>query len=662
MVTILAQQLKTLIEAVNTWDKAYKKAGKEVSKDPKTLAQKKQLETLRASLINSVKEAHAKEQGEDNDFAQLEAQMKKMEAIRRKGNKILKTKDLKASMIFVSPTEYEQLDAFRSEYFIFQNLFQGSEITVQDLFGQITNEYDQRANQYYRNFEAIIKRLGILEGADSSTNDSPIEDEVNVVPTEEMKPPVEEADTVIEETLPETNSGSNSTIPVSDDSTRTTDLHSSDVTVQEWLQLQKSLVGVYNQAEAVYTPASQNAGEDLIVLNMAEHDQVYAFINQYEDFNWKFGKGETLAQQEFEQLTNNWAMATQQFFEQVQENITRIKITETHSTRLVNPKPTVNHNVVDQITGEDPKLGAVYQKTDRFVKNEEGRQYVQKEVKEEDLFKVGTDDKDSSGIDPYDIVQGALGNCYFMCSLSAIANSKGGPDKIKDMITANGDGTFSVKLYRPINKRSQEELQNNIKSTTVGFEAVEVVVDATIWYNKNDDSALYARSQDENEMWPLILEKAYAKLMGGYDEIDAGFSQEAYAVLTGTPRRSYEFSDNNEHAVKMIVQAAQEKKGVTLATPPNMAAEYALDEQGNNLKGNAGELIMITGKEDGAERIVAGHAYALDKLVGSIEIDSNGQLKGDAIIHLINPHGKNHIKKLPINSLQLYFSRAVVDY
>lgn len=648
MVTILVQQLKTLIEAVNAWEKAYKKAGKEVSQNPKALAQKAQLETLRASLTNSVRQAHVKEQGEDNEFARLEAQMEKMEAIRKKVNTVLQTKDLKASMIFLSPTEYAELDAFRSEYFNFQNLFQGSEGTVQDVFGHITNEYDQRANQYYRNFEALIKRVGILAGEDNSTEELPHEEDIQETPVEDTVIPVEEEE--------------EHTVPVFDHSTTMTDLHSSNAVVQDLLDLQKGLVSIYNQADKIYTPANQKAGEDLIVLTMAEHDQVYAFINQYENFNWKFEKGVATAQQEFEQLTNNWATGSKQLFEEIQENITRIRITEEHSNRLVNPKPTVNHNIVDQITGEDPELGAVYQKTDRFVKDEEGRQYVKQAIKEEDLFKVGSDDQDSSGIDPYDIIQGALGNCYFMCSLSAIANSKGGPNKIKNMIRANGDGTFSVRLYRPINKRSREELQNNIKSTTVGFEAVEVVVEADIWYNKNEDNALYARSQDENEMWPLILEKAYAKLMGGYDEIDAGFSEEAYAVLTGTPRRSYEFSDNNEHALKMIVQAAQEKKGVTFATPPNMAAEYAVDEQGNNLRGNAGELIMVTGKEDGAERIVAGHAYALDKLVGNITIDQKGQLKGDAIIQLINPHGENHLKKLPINSLQFYFSRVVVDY
>ena len=232
----------------------------------------------------------------------------------------------------------------------------------------------------------MIRRIGILEGEDNSTEELLNEENTEETFVEENTLPIEEVEPIVEE---------EHTVAVSDHSTTTTDLHSSNAAVQDLLTLQKGLVTIYKQANTIYTPAHQKAGEDLIVFTVTEHDQVYAFINQYENFSWKFAAGAATAQQEFEQLTNNWATSTKELFEKIQENITRIKITEEHSNRLANPKPTVNHNVVDQITGEDPKLGAVYQKTDRFVKNEEGRQYVKQSIKEEDLFKVGSDDQDS---------------------------------------------------------------------------------------------------------------------------------------------------------------------------------------------------------------------------------------------------------------------------
>jgi len=36
-------------------------------------------------------------------------------------------------------------------------------------------------------------------------------------------------------------------------------------------------------------------------------------------------------------------------------------------------------------------------------------------------------------------------------------------------------------------------------------------------------------------LWVLILEKAWAKLNGGYDLTDAGFTDEAISCLTGAP-------------------------------------------------------------------------------------------------------------------------------
>ncbi len=655
---ILVQRLQTLIALVNKWDKTYQKVGNQVSEDPKFSEQKAQINTLRESLIDSVKQAHAQEEGEDNDFAKLDSLMKKMEAIRKNADAFLKTKDLSGGMIFMTRSQYDILDAFRSAYYTFDSTFQSSQQSTQDIFGQITNEYDQRVKKYHANFEAIIQRTGIMADeeitADEEEPTNNWEDTTDTNTTPEDTTTWQDTTTTIPEdttwqdTTTEQSNTTDSTV-IDTNSVEANPVQSSNTQVNGLVQLRDTITSAYNQANSIFTPAYNKAGGDLVVLTMPEHDAVYSFLNQYENFNFKFDKSNDSIQQEFESLTSNWAKQTKTLFDTIQKNITKVKITEQHTNRLSNPKPTINHNVVDTITGEDPKLGAIYQKMDRFVKNEDGRQFVKKKVTEDDLFKVGADDRDASGIDPYDIIQGALGNCYFMCSLSAIANSKGGPQKIKDMITANSDGTFTVKLYRPINVRSKDELHNNIKSSTVGFEAVDVVVEGDVWFSKTEDNALYARSQDEGEMWPLILEKAFAKLMGGYDEIDAGFSEEAYAVLTGTPRRSFEFSDNNEHAIKMILEAAEKKIGVTFATPPNMAANYALDENGNNLRGNAGELIMMTSKDDGEERIVAGHAYALDSI-------SNG------IVSLINPHGKNHIKKMPINSLQFYFSRVVVDF
>ena len=50
-----------------------------------------------------------------------------------------------------------------------------------------------------------------------------------------------------------------------------------------------------------------------------------------------------------------------------------------------------------------------------------------------------------------------------------------------------------------------------------------------------DGELLYARSPEPRELWAALLEKGYAKLHGGYEQLVSGFADYAMADLTGCP-------------------------------------------------------------------------------------------------------------------------------
>lgn len=117
------------------------------------------------------------------------------------------------------------------------------------------------------------------------------------------------------------------------------------------------------------------------------------------------------------------------------------------------------------------------------------------------------------GIDEEDVEQGAIADCYFASSMSAVAQDH--PELIRDAITDNGDGTYRVRFFND------------------DGDAEYVTVDDEL-YRNDAGGVLYGRGTDDSELWPAILEKGYAQWRGGYDDIgEGGNSGDALRALTG---------------------------------------------------------------------------------------------------------------------------------
>jgi hypothetical protein len=115
------------------------------------------------------------------------------------------------------------------------------------------------------------------------------------------------------------------------------------------------------------------------------------------------------------------------------------------------------------------------------------------------------------GPKPDDVRQGAIGNCYFPAALAAIAAQQ--PEALRDTITENGDGTYTVTFYENGNRNRP----------------VEIKVDADL-YVRSWGGPVYGSSlggsvdKDKMELWFPLIEKAYAQWKGSYDAIGNGGS------------------------------------------------------------------------------------------------------------------------------------------
>ena len=127
---------------------------------------------------------------------------------------------------------------------------------------------------------------------------------------------------------------------------------------------------------------------------------------------------------------------------------------------------------------------------------------------------------------PNDIKQGRCGDCYFLASLSALAEF---PDRIKRIFLTkdvNEAGCYAVQMYINGEKRT-------------------IVVDDYFPYDDETETWAFSQPSRANtpkrpsEIWVLIIEKAWAKVFGSYQRIEAGSSGEALYPLTGCPQTAF---------------------------------------------------------------------------------------------------------------------------
>jgi len=121
----------------------------------------------------------------------------------------------------------------------------------------------------------------------------------------------------------------------------------------------------------------------------------------------------------------------------------------------------------------------------------------------------------SDGISPNDIRQGSLGDCYFLSSLSVLAEK---PERIEKLFChhiENKFGVYCVTMY-------------------CGGIMTDVIVDDYFLCFEDDKRPVFSHS-DGPELWVLLVEKAYAKIHGSYYNIESGTASTALSELTGGP-------------------------------------------------------------------------------------------------------------------------------
>lgn len=196
-----------------------------------------------------------------------------------------------------------------------------------------------------------------------------------------------------------------------------------------------------------------------------------------------------------------------------------------------------------------------------------------------------------NGVDPSDICQGKLGDCWLLAVMAACANRKGLIESLFISRDRSECGYYKLRLY------------DIYSSSTPRW--VSVTIDDKIPCAKDTKTPLFAQPSGR-ELWVLLLEKAFAKLMGSYGDMEGGHPVDAMRVFTGhTPVRykkataQIEGNYTSDHDLAPALSADELFKVIEGGAQHGMVMSCA--RVGSSLKNEA----------RGNQGLHVGHAYSL---------------------------------------------------
>ncbi|MCB9795406.1 MAG: hypothetical protein H6741_22100 [Alphaproteobacteria bacterium] len=228
---------------------------------------------------------------------------------------------------------------------------------------------------------------------------------------------------------------------------------------------------------------------------------------------------------------------------------------------------------------------------------------------------------DAQAVDPNDVSQGALGDCYLMAAMAAVARAN--PSDIEKIVKDNGDGTFDVTLYIRPRRYARPE-------------PVTTTIDARL-PTKYSGKALYAQpgdqSGDQQELWPALIEKAVAQQKGSYEDISGGNIAKdgfqfhgATELLTGERESYYALDKLGEDDALLEIAVALESKQAVTVDSKNMQDDPGMTKDANALN------------------IYGNHAY--------VPVDVNLDAR---TLNLQNPWGSHHVSDLSIAEFMRFY-------
>eukprot|EP00746_Dinoflagellata_sp_MGD_P007856 gnl/MRDRNA2_/MRDRNA2_115630_c0_seq1.p1 gnl/MRDRNA2_/MRDRNA2_115630_c0~~gnl/MRDRNA2_/MRDRNA2_115630_c0_seq1.p1 ORF type:complete len:560 (-),score=116.37 gnl/MRDRNA2_/MRDRNA2_115630_c0_seq1:95-1684(-) len=234
-----------------------------------------------------------------------------------------------------------------------------------------------------------------------------------------------------------------------------------------------------------------------------------------------------------------------------------------------------------------------------------------------------------ANIEPNDIAQGALGDCWFLAGIAALAEFPGAIENCFQTKKINEKGMYKVKMWN-------------------GSSWEQIIIDDLIPCVSGQPA--FSRPAG-NELWVVLLEKALAKWCGNYAATEGGFENFCWEMLTGAPNQvGYQNPDGAAGQWQALdvkfpdlhaphgIQATASSEGS--CSPDDMwnklcdfdDKNYVMGASTNKEGEDSGQIGHSGGEHIRADGIVKGHAYSLITAT---------EAEGFKMVQLRNPWGND---------------------
>ncbi|KAG5666810.1 hypothetical protein PVAND_014820 [Polypedilum vanderplanki] len=201
-----------------------------------------------------------------------------------------------------------------------------------------------------------------------------------------------------------------------------------------------------------------------------------------------------------------------------------------------------------------------------------------------------------NGCSRFDLKQGNnLGNCWVIAAMANLAMHP----KLLNQVVCIDNGDFDESYAGIFHFRFWHNAH-----------WIDIVIDDRL--PTQNEKLMFVRSTEENEFWSALLEKAYAKLYGGYDYIIGGFCNDALSNFTGGVTETYDLCNPDPKLFIMMKKSFER----------NTLMDVALLDPSKERLG-----------------LYSPHAYSITKVVTIKTLDD----KEVDLIRIRNPWG-NHVE------------------